>query len=155
MSLHVPNLDKLIAYLEAQPPERINMGHVEVAKHTSGTCGCIIGHADIAFGVTMWMEDFQRLFGLNDDQYICLVKPIGWQKERDGARRYPAHRVIATLKRLRDRYVAAGEIVVDWGPEPEEGQTWAAPRAIELTSPSLPAEITRLLGAERETVGEI
>jgi hypothetical protein len=71
--------------------------------------------------------------------------PDGYFDEGEGVVRYPAHRVIATLKRLRDHYLATGEIVVDWGPEPTAGEPWAAPQAVELKEPALPAEITRLL----------
>ncbi|AYO83612.1 hypothetical protein [Methylobacterium brachiatum] len=146
--LNIPNLDKLIAHLEAQPPERINMGWVEVEPHACGTCGCIKGHAYLVFG--SW--NLSEHIALETKPYYELVIPPGWRKEQDGVRRYPAHRVIATLKRLRDRFLATGEIVVDWGPEPTEGQPWSAPRAVELTPPALPAEITRFLATEREEV---
>lgn len=147
MTLNVPNLDKLIAHLEAQPPERINMAFVEVTENECGTCGCIIGHAkllwpdQIRFG---YEAELVRMIGI-DDEIFELTRPEGWVGEDEGVKRYPAHRVIATLKRLRDHYLATGEIVVDWGSEPTAGEPWAAPQAIELTPPALPAEITRLL----------
>jgi len=154
-SLNIPNLDKLIAHLEAQPPERINMGFPEVEEHPCGTCGCIIGHADL-----LWPEimdaDFYELgglagkIGLDYSQTFDLTHPLNWRDEKDGVRRYPAHRVIATLKRLRDRFLATGEIVVDWGPEPTAGEPWTAPRAVEITPPALPETLTRLLAAQRE-----
>lgn len=155
VSLNIPNLDKLIAHLEAQPPERINMGHVVVEEHPCGTCGCIIGHSDV-----LWPEiadnDFDETdglagkLGLNFSQTYQLTHPAYWRDEEDGVKRYPAHRVIATLKRLRDRFLATGEIVVDWGADPDAGEPWAAPKAIEITQPELPEEITRLLGGKVE-----
>lgn len=145
--LNVPNLDKLIAHLEAQPPERINMGYVEVREWPGcGTAGCIVGHARL-----IWPRRGLENIGLGspfqiDGPWERLVTPPDWEDERKaGHYRYPAHRVIATLKRLRDHYLATGEIVVDWGSEPTAGEPWAAPQAIELTEPALPAEITRLL----------
>ena len=158
MSLNVENLKRLIAHLEAQPPERINMAFGEYEDHPGcGTCGCILGHADL-----IWPELYELdrendagehfgladKLGLSDKQTIQLTHPPGYTRECDGVVRYPAHRVIATLKRLRDHYLATGEIVVDWGPEPTAGEPWAAPQAIELTPPALPAEITRLLAPE-------
>lgn len=148
MALNVPNLDKLIAHLEAQPPERINMGTITVRHHEKcGAAGCILGHAKL-----IWPHGFYAITEISLDQ---LFEPDGWLDEdtKAGGIRYPAHRVIATLKRLRDRFLATGEIVVDWGPEPgdEPAQPWAAPQAIELTAPALPEAITRLLSAEPVT----
>jgi hypothetical protein len=154
--LNIPNLDKLIAHLEAQPPERINMGYVEVEKYSCGTCGCIAGHAMLLWPDKLTLS--QEIGGVLGLEYVAckkLIMPACYLDEQGGAIRYPAHRVIATLKRLRDRFLAAGEVVVDWGPEPTEGQPWAAPQAVELTPPALPAEITRFLAAERETAGEV
>jgi hypothetical protein len=160
MALNIPNLDKLIAHLEAQPPERINMAFGLVERHPCGTCGCIAGHA-----ILLWPaahDDFRPAWAtlvsaLLVSQHVArkLAYPKDYRGEVRGVRRYPAHRVIATLKRLRDRFLATGEIVVDWGPEPTAGQPWAAPQAVELTPPALPAEITRFLAAERETAEEV
>jgi hypothetical protein len=152
MSLNIPNLDKLIAHLEAQPPERINMGCIRVQEYPEcGTAGCIVGHAFILFA-----DGLQAIY-TDSFEWGGLTTPPGWEKEdtKVGGIRYPAHRVIATLKRLRDRFLATGEIVVDWGPEPTEVQPWAAPQAVELTPPALPAEITRFLAAERQTAGGV
>lgn len=149
MSLNIPNLDRLIAHLEAQPPERINMGFTTVRRRPIvGECGCILAHSDLLFGDWMGCEAFDPQDVLPNSLYM----PDGFSDERDGVRRYPAHRVIATLKRLRDRFLATGEIVVDWGPEPgsEPAQAWSAPRAIEIAPPALPETLTRLLAAQRE-----
>lgn len=155
--LNIPNLDKLIAHLEAQPPERINMGYVEVREWPGcGTAGCIVGHARL-----IWPRRGLEAVGLGspfqiDGPWDRLVTPPDWEDERKaGHFRYPAHRVIATLKRLRDTYLRTGEIVVDWGPEPgsEPAQPWAAPQACELTPPALPETITRFLAAEPVTTG--
>lgn len=129
MTLNIPNLDKLIAHLEAQPPDRINMGFVLVEeRHGCGTAGCIEGHA-----LLLWTfrtcYDFADILGIPHDVVHDLITPANYHDERSGIRRYPAHRVIATLKRLRDRFLATGEIVVDWGAEPSAGDPWAAPRA--------------------------
>ena len=160
MTLNIPNLGKLIAHLEAQPPERINMGHEIVQEHPCGTCGCIIGHAFLVWGFD-WFGDesvvrqLAKRLGLSNTLVFRLTHPENWHDEKSGAKRYPAHRVIATLKRLRDRFLATGEIVVDWGPEPgsEPAQPWAAPQARELTPPALPETITRFLAAEPVTTG--
>ncbi|WCS27285.1 hypothetical protein LOK46_10835 [Methylobacterium sp. NMS14P] len=145
MTLNVPNLDKLIAHLEAQPPERINMAFTSVRQRPLvGECGCILAHSDLLFGDTIGCEAFDPEDVVPNDLYM----PDGYFDEGEGVVRYPAHRVIATLKRLRDHYLATGEIVVDWGPEPTAGEPWAAPQAVELTPPALPAEITRLLEPE-------
>lgn len=163
MALNIPNLDKLIAHLEAQPPERINMG-VGIVKDYGpgcGTCGCIAGHSELVWPEIApfdWEDEEQGLawkLGMSTVDLQDLTHPDGFWLHLKGDLRYPAHRVIATLKRLRDRFLATGEIVVDWGPEPTEGQPWAAPQAVELTPPALPAEITRFLAAERETAGEV
>lgn len=155
MSLNIPNLDTLIAHLEAQPPERINMGWIQVADYLDcGTCGCIIGHASLLAGQERIRDsDFEKMLGIDQRQRWDLTMPEDFHREQSGVRRYPAHRVIATLKRLRDRFLATGEIVVDWGPEPTEGQPWAAPQARELTPPALPETITRFLAAEPVTTG--
>lgn len=156
MSLNIPNLDKLIAHLEAQPPERINMAHPVVREHACGTCGCIMGHAEVLFERDFDSDDFPLFLGMRGKICDQLVMPEGWMAEELGARRYPANRVIATLKRLRDRFLATGEIVVDWGPEPgdEPAQPWSAPQAVELTPPTLPASITRLLAPEPTPAAE-
>ncbi len=141
--LNVPNLDKLIAHLEAQPPERINMAFI--GSPECGTPGCIMGHIKaVSHAASCTIDGFLDIDGSLGDDLAC---PPGWMDERlhAGGIRYPAHRVIATLKRLRDHYLATGEIVVDWGAEPTAGEPWAAPQAVELTPPALPAEITRLL----------
>ena len=119
MTLNIPNLDKLIAHLEAQPPERINMGWVQVTDYRDcGTCGCIIGHASLLVGQERIRDsDFGKMLGIDQRQRWDLTMPEDFHREQDGVTRYPAHRVIATLKRLRDRFLATGEIVVDWGPE--------------------------------------
>jgi hypothetical protein len=152
MTPNIPNLDKLIAHLEAQPPERINMGYVDVAPHGScGTCGCIAGHAALLEGKVSYempSPELGEFLGLQPDDYIALAAPRAWFEESEGVRRYPAHRVIATLKRLRDRFLATGEIIVDWGAEPSAGDPWTAPRAIEITPPALPETLTRLLAAQ-------
>lgn len=155
MSLNIPNLDKLIAHLEAQPPERINMGYVIVQDRGCGTCGCILGHAGLLFRSSPTTEGLAKTLGIEWGASLVLTQPEGWEDETDGVTRYPAHRVIATLKRLRDRFLATGEVVVDWGPEPgsEPAQPWAAPQARELTPPALPETITRFLAAEPVTTG--
>ncbi len=150
MTLNVPNLDKLIAHLEAQPPERINMAWFEVEQHKHcGTAGCIGGHILLIGRKKVTRETsygaIVDYLGLDIEDSQRLAYPADYHDDFYGVRRYPAHRVIATLKRLRDHYLASGEIVVDWGPEPTAGEPWAAPQAIELTPPALPAEITRLL----------
>jgi len=141
--LNIPNLDKLIAHLEAQPPERINMAFWTTER--TG-CGCYIAH-----GREVFPYEGIEAIGLPTRLYEKLFNPPGHYDERYGVKRYPAHRVIATLKRLCDHYLATGEVVVDWGPEPTAGEPWAAPQAIELTPPALPAEITRLLSAPSDT----
>jgi hypothetical protein len=155
-SLNIPNLDKLIAHLEAQPPERINMGYVQVADYLDcGTCGCIIGHASLLVGQKKIRDpDFERFLGIGQRQRWDLTMPENFYLEQGGVTRYPAHRVIATLKRLRDRFLATGEIVVDWGAEPSAGEPWSAPRAIEITPPALPETLTRLLAADRAPATE-
>ncbi|MCJ2085476.1 hypothetical protein MKK88_05635 [Methylobacterium sp. E-005] len=146
MTLNIPNLNKLIMHLEAQPPERINMGFVAVRERPEcGTAGCIAGHARL-----LGSEGIRDWLGLTSEGACSLIEPTGWAGEQFGVQRYPAHRVIATLKRLRDRFMVTGEIVVDWGPEPTAGEPWVAPQAIELTPPALPDEITRLLGSKVE-----
>jgi hypothetical protein len=161
MSLNIPNLDKLIAHLEAQPPERINMAWFEVQEHRHcGTAGCIGGHILlVSYAHRRCETSLQAIIAsyLKVSLVIAeqLAYPDNYHDDFYGVVRYPAHRVIATLKRLRDRFLATGEIVVDWGAEPTEGQPWAAPQAVELTPPALPAEITRFLAAERETAGEV
>lgn len=147
--LNVANLEKLIAHLEAQPPETFNMGNTEFEG--CGTAACIGGHICALFGMN-WMEACDALG--TDDKLSKLYVPQGWMHESRAERqRYPLPRAIATLKRLRDHYLATGEIVVDWGPEPgdEPAQPCAAPRATELTPPELPASLTRLLSAPSDT----
>lgn len=148
MALNIPNLDKLIAHLEAQPPEAINMRFIVVRERPEcGTAGCILGHADLVFGD----EGFEAI-DPDDVVSMELFTPDGFNQEERGHLRYPAHRVIATLKRLRDHYLTTGEIVVDWGPEPgdEAKASWTAPKAVELSPPALPEEITRLLAVPSE-----
>ncbi|MGU3387167.1 hypothetical protein ACLBYG_21845 [Methylobacterium sp. D53M] len=155
MTLNVPNLDKLIAHLEAQPPERFNMKsyftrdaraleYVENRSdlHACGTAACIAGHIFL-MNSNMYAigREAAEWLGLGLHDRIKLFEPEGFRS----AERWPLIRAIATLKRLRDHYLATGEIVVDWGSEPGAGEPWAAPQAIELTPPALPAEITRLL----------
>jgi len=147
-SLNIPNLDKLIAHLEAQPPERIHMGYTTVQEYPEcGTCGCILGHADL-----LWPDEASggwMAFDPEDQLGDALFCPPGFaSSDKEVMDRYPAHRVIATLKRLRDRFLATGEIVVDWGAEPSAGEPWTAPRAIEITPPALPETLTRLLAAQ-------
>lgn len=156
-NLNVPNLDKLIAHLEAQPPERINMGFGAVSVNQCGTCGCIGGHILLIWPEMEWnydetADDIANALGVDRVFAEQLGYPRGYIREIDGVKRYPAHRVIDTLKRLRDRFLATGEVVVDWGAEPgsEPAQTWAAPQAVELTPPELPETLTRLLGAKVE-----
>lgn len=151
MPLNVENLNKLIAHLEAQPPERINMGYGVVREHPCGSCGCIIGHADLVWPE---LEDFEYdeerglagMLGLARGQAYQLTHPMGWSDECKGVVRYPASRVIATLIRLRDVFEATGQIVVDWGPEPgeEPKPAWTPPQAIEAAV-GLPVELTRFL----------
>jgi hypothetical protein len=157
-SLNIPNLDKLIAHLEAQPPERINMAFGVVREWHCGTCGCIAGHASLVWPHKDEFGQFtniEKQLGLDPLQRRMLTHPRGYGREEEGAGRYPAHRVIATLKRLRDRFLATGEIVVDWGAEPSAGEPWAAPRAVEITPPALPETLTRLLAADRAPATEV
>jgi hypothetical protein len=145
MSLNIPNLDKLIAHLEAQPPERINMGYsFSRFLPTGRTCGCIYVHAE-EVGVC---ADEALNLDMPSRYESQLTQPPGWYAEQECVVRYPAHRVIATLKRLRDRFLATGEIVVDWGAEPTAGESWSTPRAVEITPPALPETLTRLLAAQ-------
>jgi len=149
MSLNIPNLDKLIAHLEAQPPERINMAWAFFKKTPLyGECGCIIAHANEVFPG----NHISPIFGDKRISDALFMPPHYYDEDEILQKRYPAHRVIATLKRLRDRFLATGEIVVDWGAEPgsEPAQPWAAPRAVEITPPALPETLTRLLTAQRE-----
>jgi hypothetical protein len=165
--LNIPNLDKLIAHLEAQPPEKFNMrnfytrnGETIAATesvgtlHECGTAACIAGHIYELNHLAMGMWTAGEWLGLSLKKLEQLFCPDGYRK-LDVRTRYPLWRAIATLKRLRDRFLATGEIVVDWGPEPTEGQPWAAPQAVELTPPALPETITRFLAAERQTAGEV
>ena len=106
MILNIPNLNKLIAHLEPQPPERINMGYDRVKPNDRGTCGCLMGH-----GLLFWPEvmegpftaDLATLLGPSIQNGYSLTHPDDWEGGQNGVRRYPAHRVIATLKRLRRR----------------------------------------------------
>ncbi|WP_345820402.1 hypothetical protein ABC766_00030 [Methylobacterium fujisawaense] len=155
--LNVANLDKLIAHLEAQPPEKFNMraffsegahstwsGRGIEIIHECGTAACIAGWIMVLHPEALSDSDLAaEWLGLSGGRGCLLFEPPGYSE--DG--RYPLSRAIATLKRLRDRFLATGEIVIDWGPEPsdEPAQPWAAPQATELTQPALPAEITRLL----------
>lgn len=162
MTLNVQNLDKLIAHLEAQPPERFHMRYVFRGTDGScafdvpslsdcGTAACIAGHCAYAMGARIGEEFYSTKardwLGLSREGQAQLFMPDYYDRD---AERYPLYRAIATLKRLRDRFLATGEIVVDWGPEPGSepvSEPWSAPQAIELTPPALPDEITRLLGA--------
>lgn len=142
MSLNVAALNELIAHLERQPEERFNMASVKFEKHACGTAACIAGHGMLIFGLN-GSRHVQYKLGLPYDAYWPLFMPDGFDVETESVRRYPLSRAIATLKRLRDRFLATGEIVVDWGPEPgqEPRKTWAAP----VVSGGLPASITAAL----------
>ena len=152
--LNIPNLDKLIAHLEAQPPEKFNMADVFVKNgvvcddlrremHNCGTAACIVGWIYTIAALPIRREDANKWLGVSYERGCQLFTPRHYEETS----RYPLHRAISTLKRLRDRFLATGEIVVDWGPEPgeEPPQPWSAPQAVELSPPALPAEITRLL----------
>ncbi|WP_449411047.1 hypothetical protein [Methylobacterium komagatae] len=147
--MNIDNLNKLIAHLEAQPPERINMGWVDVIHRDGcGTCGCISGHAMMLWPETILAsQDIGLILDIGCSDVEHLTMPRGWMGEVSGDLRYPAHRVIATLKRLRDTYLSTGQVVVDWGPEPgeESKQAWTAPQVAEVIAPALPAELTSLL----------
>lgn len=134
--LNIPNLDKLIVRLEAIEPIHFNM------RHVCGTACCITG-----WSIMFFKESVGTFINLPDvdEKYRDLIMPDyeneGWLWHPE---RYPLSRALEMLQRLRDRFLATGEIVVDWGPEPTEGQPWSAPQAVEQP-PALPAEITRLL----------
>ena len=142
MSLNVVALNKLIAHLEKQPSERFNMRYAEFNEHPCGTAACISGHAKTIWHLSVSGDVARHLFG-GMSVHDALFCPEGWEVEHAAARRYPLRRAIATLKRLRDRFLATGEIVVDWGPEPgqEPRKAWAAP----VVSGGLPASITGAL----------
>jgi len=146
MSLNIPNLDKLIAHLEAQPPERFDIQYGRFSWHPCGTAACILGHGSALWGDCSFEEVSSRIGG-HDKLSIALYHPPGYSGS-NSVQRYPLWRAIATLKRLRDRFLATGEIVVDWGAEPGAGEPWAAPRAAEITPPALPETLTRLLAAQ-------
>jgi hypothetical protein len=145
--MNIDNLNKLIAHMEAQPPEQIDMA--SVGNPQCGTPGCIVGHSLWVFKNGPWhpVRSFADAIDLGYGYASDLAHPEGFMSERYGFVRYPAHRVIATLKRLRDTYLATGQVVVDWGPEPvDEPKTpWIAPQIAEVIAPALPAEITSLL----------
>lgn len=148
--MNIVNLNKLIAHLEAQPPERINMAFYTVAeRHECGTAGCIAGHIKlIDYKISgLSYEVVESYLGIDMHDAFKISHPNNYSSDASGVRIYPAHRVIATLKRLRDTYLATGQVVVDWGPEPgEEPKTpWVAPQVAEVIAPALPAEITSLL----------
>lgn len=153
--MNIENLNKLIAHLEAQPPERINMAWFEVVENRHcGTAGCIGGHIALMNGrlssrKTSYGEIVDYL-DINVDESQDLAYPANYNDDFGGVRRYPAHRVIATLKRLRDTYLFTGQVVVDWGPEPGDDPkaAWTAPKVAEIAEVitfALPAEITSLL----------
>ena len=158
-SLNIPNLDKLIAHLEAQPPEKFNMADVFLMNgvgcddlrhhmHNCGTAACIVGWIYTIAALPIQRSHANKWLGISYQDGFQLFTPDRYNE----ADRYPLSRAIATLKRLRDRFLATGEIVVDWGAEPrsEPAQSWSAPRAIEITPPALPETLTRLLAAQRE-----
>lgn len=144
--MNVKSLDKLIAHMEAQPPEQIDMS--VVGSPQCGTPGCIVGHSLWVFQNGPWhpVRSFADAIDIGYSDASDLAHPEGFMAQCNGANRYPAYRVIATLKRLRDTYLATGNVVVDWGPEPgEEPKTpWVAPQVFEVIT-ALPAEITSLL----------
>jgi hypothetical protein len=158
--LNIPNLNRLITHLEAQPPETIDMGaYAEgpLSVHLCGTAGCIAGWS-LAIRDGRYDPDeydgcetfdaavFLGMPTTNYSDYRDLFCP----PEFSSRKMYPAHRVIATLKRLRDHFLATGEVVVDWGPEPsaDPAQPWSAPQATELSPPELPESLTKLLSAK-------
>ncbi len=149
--MNVENLNKLISHLEAQPPERINMGRGLVRNWECGTCGCIGGHAELIWpeiAEYMWEDvdgGLAHKLGLGEQTCLDITHPDEYWRDENGSRKYPAYRVIATLTRLRDTYLSTGQVVVDWGPEPDAGKPWVAPHVSEVIAPTLPAEITSLL----------
>lgn len=165
--LHIPNLNKLITLMQTLRPDQFYMkwmfrnaggrqnanarGNAIVDLSDCGTAACIAGECGIAAGLTpgqTWNAGDARVWlGLTRRQADELFEPPAHYSRPDT---YPLWRAIATLKRLRDRFLATGEIVVDWGPEPTEGQPWSLPHAIEIRDPELPEALTRLLGGKVE-----
>lgn len=159
--MNIDNLNKLIAHLEAQPPERFNMRFLFSGGeatwlvpnlHECGTAACIAGHCALLQGFKVGNEYGANFagpwLGLYMEQYDELFCPDNGESNYfDHPEKYPLSRAIATLKRLRDTYLSTGQVVVDWGPEPgEEPKTpWTAPQIKEVIAPALPAELTSLL----------
>lgn len=168
MSLNVENLNKLIAHLEAQPPERFNIKNCFSTAHGKmsaavlslddcGTAACIAGHCAVVAGLPIGSpfdsDDAEAWLGLPRlGLHDLFMPPDYWVTPRA----YPLSRALRTLYILRDTYLRTGEIVVDWGPEPgeEPAQTWSAPQAVEVVSPVLPESLTRILSWHDRVVAE-
>ncbi len=60
------------------------------------------GSFDVYTFRSLIFEEAANYLGIDDDAAVALFKPEGFGEQC----RYPAHRVIATLKRLRDTYLA-------------------------------------------------
>lgn len=157
--MNIGNLNKLIAHLEAQPPERFNMRWVfsngngggglrVLSLHECGTAACIAGHCAILKGLkpgdVSGSETACEWLGLHWIPSMDLFVPDEYFERPE---RYSLARAIATLNRLRDTYLSTSQVVVDWGPEPgeEPKQAWTAPQIAEVINPALPAELTSLL----------
>jgi hypothetical protein len=163
MTLNVPNLDRLISYLEALPPEKFNIRYVFSGKNggihlrerfnTCGTAACIAGWTLVLIDEQSdSAEVAQSWLGLTIAQGEALFMPDGWILAPES---YPLSRAIRTLKHLRAEFLRTGTVVVDWdAPEAVETQRkpWAPPVVIAANKP-LPAELTRLV-REPATVTE-
>ena len=158
--MNVEHLSKVIAIMERLPPDRVDMSNYAngvLGDQACGTAGCIAGWALVAKNGRFdpsegdpsndaTVDAAAKYLGIYSHDYM-FYRGLFCPDEYTKTARYPAHRVIATLKRLRDTYLSTGQVVVDWGPEPgEEPKTpWVAPHIAEVIAPTLPAEITSLL----------
>lgn len=151
MTLNVPNLDRLISYLEALPPEKFSIQYLERDLPKCGTVACIAGWCNI-------LRNKRYEAGNHAAEWLGVVdwKPLFCPPlYLASPERYPLSRAIRTLKHLRAEFLRTGTVVVDWdAPKAVETQrkAWAPPVVIRADKP-LPAELTRLV-REPATVTE-
>lgn len=135
MPLNIPNLDRLISYLEALPPEEFHMSYGAKLIHPCGTACCIQGHAGILFGEHVFLN---AIYDSNADFHRKIIMPEGWGCSEAARLNYPLPRALRMLRYLRAEFLRTDTVVVDWD----------APETVEL--PRKPGSPPLVIGDDKE-----
>ncbi len=139
MALNIANIDNLLAFMRALPPEHFSME--EPFPPTCGTPGCILGCSLAVFNSGVGTS-----INLPDRQFYDLCCPEGYD-EASTTGNFPLARAIDVVQYLRD----TGE--VDWdrfpaslyrNPPASPKLEWTPPVVIAI-EPELPESLTSLL----------